>query len=315
MRKIPALIAVLGMASVGLVGCAAGGSAATCPRPASGDSSVLDAVTIADGSGDAPDVSVYTPFKVGATEFEDVTRGTGTAITSDEQVIVLDFTILDGTTGTTIIQTPHDGTTGVSALSAWGEQLFPTLPDALHCATAGSRVVVGMPYTDVAASAASQLGLKEGDSIVAVFDVADVYLPHAEGDSQFNDALGLPTVVRAPDGRPGIIVPAATAPTEVTVQTLIKGSGETVSGDSTVLLHQTSVSWDDRSVIDTTWDGPAAPTDLSTLPAGVADAVTGASVGSQLLVVVPADATESGASASATVYVVDVLGTGLPATQ
>jgi peptidylprolyl isomerase len=123
----------------------------------------------------------------------------------------------------------------------------------------------------------------------------------AEGADVFNNARGVPTVVRAPDGRPGIIIPDSKAPTKTVTQTLIAGDGAKV-GDEQPFFAYTAVGWNDRKVAESTW-GKLPEADLSKLPKQVADAVKSATVGSQLLVVVPGEG-----DAQAVAYVVDILG-------
>ncbi len=175
-------------------------------------------------------------------------------------------------------------------------------------------MVVALPPGEVEAQNAANLGLKEDDSAVAVVDVRKVYLPKAEGANQYNDALGMPTVVRAPDGRPGIIVPAATPPSDLVVQTLKKGDGPAVAAGDTVRVHYTGVTWDGREVFDTTWDSEPRSLALGSIVPGLAEALEGATVGSQLLVVIPpelgyGDQQQGGIAANSTlVFVVDILG-------
>lgn len=304
MRKLPAVLAVLGLSAVGLAGCGIPSGYDSCSRPDSG-SSATDLVKVSGDFGSAPDVTVPSPLHVDTAEFHDVEMGTGTAITAGNQAVVLDMTILSGDTGETLVATAYDGDLSrVNSMTQW-VQAVPALETSLHCATEGSRVVVTIPPGGIEAETAASLGLGEGDSAVAVVDVQKVYLPNAQGSLVYNDALGLPTVVRAPDGRPGVIVPDATAPDELVAQTLIKGDGATVSGDDQVRVHYTTVSWDDRSVLDTTWDGDPSSTTLETLVPGAVDELGDVAVGSQLLVVEPAS--EDG-STGTRVFVIDVLG-------
>ena len=118
----------------------------------------------------------------------------------------------------------------------------PRLADALMCATEGSRVVVGLAPGDIEAETRGQPRPGEDESAVAVVDVRKVYLAEADGANQFNSGSGLPTVVRAPDGRPGSSSPTGTRPTELVVQTLKKGDGEVVTGDQPVRVHYTGVT-------------------------------------------------------------------------
>ena len=61
----------------------------------------------------------------------------------------------------------------------------------------------------------------------------------------------MPTVVRAADGTPGIIVPDGTPPDEVVVEVLKKGDGEVVTGDAPVRVHYTGVTYDEEGrVVD-----------------------------------------------------------------
>ncbi|MFH8249761.1 FKBP-type peptidyl-prolyl cis-trans isomerase [Microbacterium sp. B2969] len=315
MRKLPALLAVLGLTAVGLAGCAVPAGFESCPRPSS-TTSATDLVTVSGEVGKEPDVSVNTPFHVDETSFSDAVTGDGPAISSDNQAVVLDITIVSGKTGEPVVATQYNGDASrVNAFSRW-TQAVPALDTALECATEGSRIVVAIPPGGIETETAASLGLGEKDSAVAIVDLQKVYLPRAQGSLVYNDAMGMPTVVRAPDGRPGVIVPDSAAPEKLTAQTLIKGDGEKVSGDQNVRVNYTSVSWDDRKVIETTWDSEAASTTLEALVPGAAKALGDVTVGSQLLVVVPAEKASGGSSASgARVFVIDVLGVDAAAAQ
>lgn len=317
MRKIPALLAVLGLTAVALVGCSAAGNggSAACPRPAASDPKTTDLITVSGSLGALPTVSVPTPFHVSTSAFADLQTGSGTPITTDPQLVVLDIALYDGETGAPLVKTAYDGKdTSAFPLSQW-VRTFPAFEAALHCATPGTRTVVALAPDGMDAQSVAQLGVSAGGSAVAVVDVRKTYLPKADGPDQYNDALGLPTVVRAPDGRPGIIVPVAAAPSDVVVQTIKKGTGDAVTGDLPVRIAYTGVTWDAKKVFHTTWDSsPESVTLSSVAPAGIAQALKGATVGSQLLVVIPASQNTGGASlgsapAGTTVaYVIDVLG-------
>jgi len=268
-RKIPASLAVLGLVAVGLVGCSLPGSSA-CGRADDTDASVLSGVTVSGETDEAPDVDLYTPFHADSSAFEDVVVGEGTQITDDSQLIVMDISIASGETGENLVETSYDGDLSrVSPVARWVE-VVPGLEDVLTCATEGSRIVVALPPGGIEASTASSLELGEDDSAVAVIDLRKVYLPKAEGATQFNVGSGMPTVVRAPDGRPGVIVPDAEPPTDLVVQTIIKGTGEEVTGDDPVRVHYTGLTWADSTVFDTTWDAEPKSIDLDTMLPGFA---------------------------------------------
>ncbi len=115
--------------------------------------------------------------------------------------------------------------------------------------------------------------------------------------------------MRAPGGRPGIIVPDGDAPTSQVVQVLKRGDGATVRQGDSVRVQLTSVDWATRQVKNTTWDSTAQSIDLSqtNVPASFSAALVGQTVGSQILLVTPA----SGAN-GAVVTVFDIVGIDAP---
>jgi len=292
-RKTAAALITLGLAALALAGCSAGPSFAgkACPTQPS-SSGLTDSVTVKGDFGAEPTVTIASPTKVQKASVDDLIVGTGTPITAKNQPIVVDIALYDARTGQKIGATGFDKTTAASDVNTLASQAKP-LGDALQCATAGSRLLVGFPAGTAAEGAA-----------VAVLDVRTVFLPHAEGSLQYNDALGLPTVVRAPDGRPGIIVPDAKKPAKQVVQTLIRGEGQKVKKTDGVRVQFTSVDWDTRKVVNSTWDSQSA------VISGAAG-IEGQTVGSQVLLIVPpADASAgTGADGNGTqAIVVDILG-------
>jgi len=317
-RKISASLAVLGLLSVGLVGCSLPGTQA-CPRPTASDSAVTDLITVSGSTDDAPEVELYLPFHASAVTVQDEVIGEGSQITSDTQLIMLDVSITSGTTGERLVETAYDGDLSrVSTVAQWTE-VVPGYEDALMCATEGSRIVVALPPGSISEGTAAGLELDPEDTAVAVLDLRKVYLAKADGANQFNISTGLPTVVRAPDGRPGIIVPDAEPPTDLVIQTLKKGTGPVVTGDEPVRVHYTGLTWDDRTVFESTWDDVAQSVTLDSMIPGFADALRGQTVGSQVLVVVPPEQgygdREQGAipANSTLVFVADILGLDQPA--
>lgn len=310
MRKTSAVLASLSLAVLALTGCtaAAPDGGIDCDRSA-GSNDIRDAVTVTGDVGAAPEVDVYTPLHLKKSTFADTTVGDGRQVVSDTQALVVELSIFSGETGKQIYATSYDEDRGqVSTAEYWATQ-SPGLADVFECATAGSRIVAGLTPDDFGANNLEGFGLAKDDNAVFVIDVVDVFLSRAEGALQFNDAKGMPTVVRAPDGTPGVIIPDSAAPTEQVVQTLIKGDGEEVAADQLPLLNVTAVGWDDKKVISSTWgQGPTG--DLSTTAPTVAEAIVGQTVGSQLLVVTPA-----GESGPAVAYVVDILGAVTAPTQ
>ncbi|MET0736574.1 MAG: FKBP-type peptidyl-prolyl cis-trans isomerase [Microbacterium sp.] len=315
MRKIPAVpavLAVLGLAAVGLAGCSQPGSSA-CPRPADADTSVSDLISVSGSTDAEPEITVYTPFHTDQTVVKDVETGEGTPITTDSQLVVLDVTIVGGSTGEPLVSTAYSGSLADPVQLSRITQSVPALTDALHCAAPGTRTVVALAPGDIEAETAASWGLAEDESAVAVVDIRKVYLSRADGADVFNSASGLPSVVRAPDGRPGIIIPDAEPPTEIVVQTIKRGNGDVVTGDVPVRIHYTGVSWADKTVTDTTWDSEPVSITLDAILPGFSEALTGQTVGSQVMVVVPAsDAGGEQGAGETLVFVIDILGLDEP---
>jgi hypothetical protein len=303
-RRTPVLLALTALVAAGLVGCSSS-AAASCTSES--DASLLDLVQVSGSVGSEPDVSVKAPFHVETTRAAEAERGDGPALKDDDQLALVDVTVFSGETGESVVSTRYsDDIAQVPALSQLAAT-FPTLADDLRCATEGSRVVVGLAPDDIPEEVAAQLAPEEGESLVLVVDLRKVYLAKADGADQFTESHGLPTVVRAPDGRPGIIVPDADAPDELVVQTLKRGDGAEVTDDASARVHVTGVAWDTRDVTVNTWENgqPESVAPGADDAPAFAAALVGETVGSQVLVVVPADETSG---TPATAYVIDILG-------
>ncbi|MBU4465113.1 MAG: FKBP-type peptidyl-prolyl cis-trans isomerase [Actinobacteria bacterium] len=318
MRKLPAGIAVLSLLAVALVGCSTSASA-SCDRTAAGGTSAIDGITVTGTNTALPVVAVNTPFHVDSAEFTDLSTGSGTPITTNDQLVVLDLSLTSGATGKTLVTTSYDGSLSrVFPVSRW-VQSFPGFEGALKCATTGTRITVALPPGGVEAQTAKSLGIGTNDSTVAVIDVRKVYLAKADGADQYNQGFGLPVVVRAPNGRPGIIVPDSAPPSNLVVQVLKKGDGEVVTGDAPARLAYTGVVWAGKTQFETTWDGDPQSITLSSMVKGFQDAVKGQTVGSEIMVVVPPDQgygqSQQGSvpAGSTLVYVIDILGIDAPA--
>ncbi len=301
MLRIPAVIAVLGLSALTLAGCASGPAAASCERTDS-DASALELVQTSGEFGQ-PSMKVSPPLDVDKTVFTDETVGDGMRVTSQQQDVTFSTTFVNGTTGTVVAQ----GALPPQSVAQWST-VFPGLATMMTCATEGSRIVGAFPAKDLSTERAQGVGLSPDDTVVVVLDLTKVYLAAADGAPQYNDRRGMPSVVLAPNGRPGIIIPDAAAPDALVVQTLKKGSGAAITADDTARVQYTGVDWQKRTVVDSTWEKGASlgVTTADSLP--FAASLLGATVGSQLLIVVP----PSEESGSATVYVVDILGIDVP---
>jgi hypothetical protein len=186
------------------------------------------------------------------------------------------------------------------------------LPSLVECATVGSRIAATIPVSLVSDQA------EEGDTIVVVIDVLDGFDGQADGAPQL-PRNGLPAVVLAPSGQPGIVIPKTDAPEELEISVLKAGDGAVIEEGDQAVVHYTGMLWADSTIFDSSWDkgAPAtftAATGDGGLVKGFAEALIGQRVGSQVLVVIPPKDGYPSGSAPATipdgstmVFVFDVL--------
>jgi FKBP-type peptidyl-prolyl cis-trans isomerase len=320
-RKLSALIAVVGLTAVALTGCTAAPGAEDCTGGApSGDASSL--VTATGEVGSAPDVDFPTPLKAAKTQASEISAGKGAGVISGQKVDI-EMAVYNGTTGDLIEKTKYgaDDTAPLSVVLA-KDQLQAGLRKGLLCATEGSRTAIVVPPADAFGEAGNeQIKVGPKDNLVFVVDIDKAFLTRADGAEQ-TPQNGFPSVVLDKTGRPGITIPSGEAPKDLKVALLKKGDGETVKKGDSVTVHYTGVVWSTKEVFDSSWErgAPATLTAASGVDGGViegfADALVGQKVGSQVIAIIPPDkaygeAGQGTIPANATlVFVVDILGIG-----
>ncbi len=318
MRKLVSVVLAAGLLA-SLTACVNGALGAGCdPLYASGSNAKL--VTAKGKIGADPKAQFATPLVGKKTEISTVVKGDG-AVIEPGAAAVIQVSIYDAKTGTLLISSDY---TGAGILSPVRDEA-PAFGAMVQCATIGSRIAaVGTAGSLVGDAAISQYQLPVGadDTVVVVADALNAYLGKANGADQPAQA-GFPSIVLAPDGRPGFTFASdQTAPTEYRAATLKAGNGVTIKKDDGVVLNYTGVVWGAKTVAETTWDSLpvvkiAAPLadNKNGLIEGIAKAVIGQKVGSQVIVVVPPALGYASGSApagvtdgSTLVYVVDILG-------
>ncbi len=192
----------------------------------------------------------------------------------------------------------------------------PDFCNALTGVPVGSRVAVLLSPENVhGGEGIPTLGLGPDDGVVFVFDIVKAFLPKANGSARAAEA-GMPTVILAPSGQPGIQIPQSAAPAEFRRSILIEGRGETVSVGDNVTVHYTGWTWEGEE-FDSSWPRQApAAFDVTTdgLIEGFVQALDGVPVGSQVIAVIPPDLGYGDAAqgsippGSTLIFVIDVLG-------
>ncbi|MEA3216765.1 MAG: peptidylprolyl isomerase, partial [Acidimicrobiia bacterium] len=203
-------------------------------------------------------------------------------------------------------------------------QVVPGFDKGLTGAKVGSRMLLVMPPADGYGSTGnSKAGISGTDTLVFVVDLLKTFPPAlaADGVVQPPDTSGkLPTVEGARDAKPTVKVPSSVpAPTALVANPIIKGTGPVVTSGQTVIVQFVAFKWADGNELGTTWDGAGAvsfPVGSGQVLPGWEKGLTGASVGSRMLLVLPpaeayGPAGNSNAGVSPTdtlVFVMDVLG-------
>jgi hypothetical protein len=297
-RPLTAVIAAV-LVSGALAGCTSFSLNGACV-PAFGPGDASNTVTATGDVGDSPAIDFPTPLIAEQTQRSVLVEGDGEPAAAGS-VVRASYTYFDGSTGA-----GADESQGLFSVSAASKQLG----EALECVTVGSRIAVVGPAAEVLD------GVAEGTegTIVAVLDIEAIYLGKANGVNQLPQD-GMPTVVTAVDGTPGISSTYLPAAEEPRIATIKAGSGATVAEGDVVVFHARSWSWSAGTTNTVTLgsvDSWASGVPFALEPTveamngdeTLSDAVIGAKVGSQVLVVIPTVDDPS----SATVYVFDILG-------
>jgi peptidylprolyl isomerase len=299
-RPLTAVVAAVLVTSA-LAGCTAlslDGGCAVLPGDAS------RTVSASGDVGTSPAVEFPTPLLADTPEASVLTDGDGPDLETGS-IVFANVTYFDASTGDSIGETSGFFRVGPAGL-AEGE--------ALDCVTLGSRVAVVGTAVELSANQNLLEAAGEDTMLVGVIDTVQALLGKANGINQLPQD-GMPTVVTAVDGTPGIsstYVPAADEPRTATIKA---GGGAVVEETDTVVLHARSWNWSGGSTgtvtlgeVDTWRAGvPASiePTVEALLgEQSLVDAIVGSKVGSQILIVIP----NADDPTQATVYVFDVLG-------
>jgi peptidylprolyl isomerase len=300
-RPIAALSIAVAAAFV-LAGCSGSGepdattttaAASLCDSAAtSGEAS--EAVQVTGDVGQQPTATFTAPLEFDELESTVVTEGTGDKI-SDGDFVEYAVSAFDPATGS------YAGGQEFNVTSIVANTV---LGGALGCAPIGTRVVATLPATSSASAA------------VYVIDLLGTVPGAAWGEEQA-PVDGFPTVSLDDDGAPTVTLPDGDAPTEVQIETLKQGDGATVGAGDWVAVQYSGVKWSDGSVFDSSWDrgAPSAFQTTGVVP-GFQQALEGATVGSQILVVIPPEfgygtdtSSSSGLGGETLVFVIDVLDT------
>jgi hypothetical protein len=301
-RRIVPAIVVTAAVIASLTACSAssanGPSASSCTTPATG--SAAESVSATGAIGKEPKVSVPSPLKTKRTEVSVLKQGTGRVLT-DGSPAVIEYTVVDGATGKVAQTSGYKGQTSPITVDS---KDAGALGKALNCSRVGERLAIVMTTSALSGGSATSRTAK--DAAVVIVDVTDGFASRATGTPQIADD-GMPAVVLAPSGAPGIQIPSTAAPKNDSYHLLRKGSGPVFTTKDTAVVKYTAVTWgSDASVAGSSWtDGSGAVTvalgSSSQVPAAIRKAVVGHRAGDQVLAII-------NQSGSTYAYVFDLLG-------
>lgn len=281
-----------------------------CEKFVSGDASeVVEVVGERDGQ---ISLSFPTPLNAEQTQSTIIELGNGPEFTGGANVS-FQYSVYNATTGEEIAAMPFDSEEIASAFVAEGST--PNFCASLAGIPEGSSLVSVMTAEDFhASSGRPEFGIAPEDNVVFYFELEQIALPKANGDSRTAQA-GYPTVILTTAGQPGIQPLGAEAPTEFMRNVLIEGRGQEIELGDTVTVHYSGWTWDGVQ-FDSSWDrGVPAEFQVANgaLIDGFVEALDGIKVGSQVVAVIPPDKGygESGTGSippnATLIFVVDVL--------
>lgn len=309
MRLTPFGLSTALVLSLTVTACSSSAPTQANCEPVLSGGSLTASIDVSGSFGEAPSVTL-------PSDTSSVTSQRAVVLTEDKpdaqqlvaaqpgDLVSINFTIINGSTGEEIESSEFSPTTASAPVILAPEFSFPALSDGLVCAQPGERLLItAAPADGLGPEASANWGLDEDTTLVIVADVIAVGPTRSVGEVR-QLPNGFPNVVTTNNGRVGIVLPPSNPPADVRVAQRIAGSGAVVRAEDTVFAQVLSVVWDTRQILSNTWE-QGQPTSLGAEVDGlpVRAELTGYRVGSQIVTITPG---QSGPEVS----VIDILGVG-----
>ncbi|MDP9118074.1 MAG: FKBP-type peptidyl-prolyl cis-trans isomerase [Actinomycetota bacterium] len=324
-HKTLAATAVAVAAILALGACSGSKKARSSSAPATSGSiasatTTAQGVQVTGGFGTKPSLVVPTSAAPAALTQQTITQGAGAAIVAKDTVIVnyVGQTWAQKNGAPNVFDSSF--TRGTPAAFVIGANaVIPGWDKTLVGKQVGSRVVLTIPPADgYGATGQSSANIGPTDTLVFVIDLVADYKPDASAPGTIEPnlpATGLPKFTNVPGQKPVISsTTGVKVPAQPTSTLVVLGSGAKIDSAKTLLLQivQTDIATGKTS--QATWGvGPQAVPASSVL--GLADKLTGKTIGSRAVVLTPphaatpATATAAARSAiPAEILIVDVIG-------
>jgi peptidylprolyl isomerase len=316
---------------IGVSGCApeatetvdSAQSAVDVAEGCSPSGSEVEAIDISGAFGDSPVVTFDAPLTVEATQRVVVIEGSGDEVAVGDDLII-DYSLYNATSGAQIDDSGYDELSPTPFPLDPSNPVLTGLSLTLACSTVGSRVAGLIPAVEAfGPDGAPELGMQPGDGLLFIADVISIKpppVPPLEGleGEPAEPGEGFPSVSYDDAGAPVVVIPEGDVPTEFALETLITGEGAVVASADVVIVEYHGVNWNTGLVFDSSWErGQPGIFPAGRVIAGFRDALLGQTVGSRVIVVIPAalgygpiGGTEDGkiGAEDTIVFVVDILG-------
>ncbi|KQN88543.1 FKBP-type peptidyl-prolyl cis-trans isomerase [Arthrobacter sp. Leaf69] len=292
---------------------ACGGGEPAAPEPTSqsaGETAKLDSLKLTEnGDKKAPGVEFTKPLDVKEPTVKVVTEGDGDRVKAN-QIAGISIVALSGKDGSTLEDTFPDAPQDLELNEALKTE-SPVIYNAFVGSKIGSHLALAVPGQAAAEGAQAQPTQLLVVKVISAKDAPKV-LDKPEGETVTPPA-GLPTVKENDKGVPEISVKGVAAPKALVSQDLIKGTGPEVKATDTLTVNYVGVALSSGKVFDSSFDrGEKTSFPLTGVIKGWTQGLTGKTVGSRVLLVIPQDlaygAKGQGEAKGDLVFVVDILG-------
>jgi peptidylprolyl isomerase len=242
----------------------------------------LDGITVTGKPHKLPKVSFTKVFSIDKSRVKVLTAGTGSVV-SEASLVTVDYVGVNGRDGKVFDSSFARKATATFAVSG----VVAGFKAGLLGQKVGSRLLMAMPgsdsYDGVDASY-RPTDYQDGDTLIFVVDLLGASATQPSGTT-VKPAAGLPTVAGDAATKPTVTMPGTAAPTKMAAQTLIQGKGAKVAKADTIYVRYVAYSWKTGKQIEDQWTPTTAQ--LSTLISGWKSGLTGKTVGSRVLLVLP----------------------------
>ena len=269
----------------------------------------LDQIKVSGKDGKAPKVDGAWPLAIAKTESKVLKEGKGEKVDKNATIKV-NYVGVNGRTGKEFDSSYKRGAAATFPLA----QVVPGFAKGLAGKHQGDRVLIMLPGSDGYDSqgGSPQAGIMKGDSLIFVVDIVGLPLSKATGES-VKPAAGLPAVKEV-QGAPAVTIGKAVKPNKLVVQPLIKGKGPAVAANDAIDVKYRTYAWSSGKLIEDGYSGEPVTGSMSSAIPGWKKGLTGQTVGSRVMLIVPpADAYPSGSTnplvkkGETLVYVIDIL--------